>query len=214
MRQELNGILAFVGILWAVFAVSLIPGLNLNDHFGLIPRSAEGLPGIFAMPFLHGSFSHLLNNTVPLVVLLMLLFSSRTHPIGIILCLVILSGSMLWLFGRNTGANGPMGHIGASGLIYALIAFLIMAGILERKMVPLAISVLVGFLYGGTLIWGVFPISGENISWDGHLMGAVAGGVFAWATVKRKPRAKKPDRALNARLNQTDTSAESTVITG
>ena len=185
MRKELNGILVFVGILWVVYAISLIPWLNLNDRLGLTPRSVQGLPGILAMPFLHGSISHLLNNTVPLVVLLMLLFSSRQHPILIITCLVILSGSMLWLVGRSAT------HVGASGLIYAMIAFLIMAGILERKMIPLAISVLVGFLYGGTLIWGVFPMSNQHVSWEGHLLGAIAGGLFAWGTVKRKPGTKK-----------------------
>ncbi|MCA9034699.1 MAG: rhomboid family intramembrane serine protease [Planctomycetaceae bacterium] len=185
MRKELNGILIFIGILWVIFGIDFILPWDLNSELGLIPRTTRGLWGILTMPFLHGSVKHLLSNTVPLVVLLMLLFSSRPHPVRVIICLVILSGAMLWLVGRSHA------HVGASGLIYALMAFLITAGLLERKIVPMAISILVGVLYGGTLIWGVLPRTDSNISWEGHLLGAVAGGVFAWGTVKRKPRKKK-----------------------
>lgn len=181
MRKELNGILIFVGIIWVVFLIDLVLPISFTE-FGVIPRTIPGLRGIIMMPFLHSSFSHLMNNTVPLVVLLILLFSSHRTPLRVITCLTLMSGLLLWTLGRNAV------HVGASGFIYALMAFLIVAGLLERRVVSIAISVLVGFLYGGTLLWGVIPMTDHQVSWDGHLLGAVAGVLFAWLTVKRKPK--------------------------
>lgn len=180
MRKELNGILIFVGIIWGMFLIDLLLPVKLAD-FGLVPRNVSGLMGIVAMPFIHGSFTHLINNTIPLVVLLILLFSSHPHPIRVIISLTVLSGLLLWIFGRSAV------HVGASGFIYSLMAFQIVSGVLERRIVSIAIAILVGFLYGGTLIWGVLPFTGSQVSWDGHLLGALAGALFAWGTVKRRP---------------------------
>jgi membrane associated rhomboid family serine protease len=81
---------------------------------------------------------------------------------------------LLWIFGR------PAVHIGASGLISGLTAFLILSGFLEHRIVPLLVSLLVGFLYGGSLVLGVLPRLGSTVSWDGHLCGAIAGGIVAY----------------------------------
>jgi membrane associated rhomboid family serine protease len=75
-------------------------------------------------------------------------------------------------------------HIGASGLISGLTAFLVFSGILERRIVPLVIALLVGFLYGSSMLIGVIPRVGSQISWDGHLCGAIAGGIVAWALAR------------------------------
>lgn len=178
IREELHGVLLFVGIVWAVFALSLaIPGI---DKYGVVPRTLVGLVGIPAMPFLHANWAHILGNTVPLVVLLSLLAGSRARSWRIVAGVVLLGGLLLWTFGRS--AN----HIGASGLIFGLISFLIVAGFLERRLVPLAISLLVGFLYGGTLLWGIIPRFGSQVSWDGHLAGAVAGAAVAFALTRSR----------------------------
>jgi membrane associated rhomboid family serine protease len=135
------------------------------------------------MPFLHGGWDHLLGNTVPLVVLLCLLAGSRANTYTIVPQIVVLGGILLWVFGtRNTV------HVGASGLIYGLIAFLIVAGFREGRLGALAIALFVGFTYGATLIGGVLPTVGPGISWDGHLMGAIAGAIVARIAVT-------PDRA-------------------
>ena len=89
--------------------------------------------------------------------------------------LVLVGGTLLWLFGR-----GGRVHVGASSLIYGLIAFLIVAGFRERRIASLAVAVLTGFLYGGTLLSGILP-SSKGISWDGHLLDAVGGGIVAFA---------------------------------
>lgn len=180
IREELHGVVLFVGSIWAVYFVSLaFPGL---DRYGLVPRKLVGLIGIGTMPFLHGNFQHILSNTVPLVVLLVLLAGSRAESWEVVVLIAVLGGTLLWLFGRTAV------HIGASGLISGLASFLIFSGFLERRIIPLLIAVLVGFLYGGSLIAGILPRVGSDVSWDGHLCGAVAGEVVAYSLTRDAQR--------------------------
>jgi membrane associated rhomboid family serine protease len=117
-----------------------------------------------------------------LFILLVLLAGSKARSWEIIGDVVLLGGALLWLFGRPNSNN-----IGASGLIFGLIAFLILSGLLEKRLVPLAIALIVGFVYGSTLIYGVLPQIDAQISWEGHLCGAVAGGFVAY-TLTRGPQ--------------------------
>jgi membrane associated rhomboid family serine protease len=173
IREEIHGVALFVGAIWVAYLVSvLFPGM---DQYGVIPRRLGGLPGIAAMPFLHANLQHLLSNTVPLVVLLILLAGSRAESWEVVVIISLLGGLLLWIFGR------PAVHIGASGLISGLAAFLILSGFLEQRIIPLLIALFVGFLYGGSLVLGVLPRIGSNVSWDGHLCGAIAGGLVAYA---------------------------------
>jgi membrane associated rhomboid family serine protease len=120
-----------------------------------------------------------------LIVLLTLLAGSRARSWEIVLEIVLLGGLLLWLLGRH--AN----HIGASGLIFGLIVFLILSGLLERRVIPLIVSASVALLYGGTLLSGVLPGLGPHISWDGHLCGAIAGGMIAYGLTRHpKPLAE------------------------
>ena len=173
IREELSVVLAFVGVIWLVFLIEYIPGLDLTTY-GIVPRTARGLIGILSAPFLHANFGHILNNTIPLTVLLLLLAGSRAATWAIVFSIVLLSGALLWLFGR------PAIHIGASSLIYGLVAYLFVSGIREQRFVSMAIAVLVGFLYGGTLASGILPRWGSHVSWEGHLFGAVAGALIAY----------------------------------
>ena len=176
IRQELTGVILFVGSIWAVFLVSLLfPGL---DEYGVIPRRTIGLVGIPAMPFLHANLQHILSNTVPLFVLLILLAGSRAESWEVVILIAFLGGLLLWIFGREAI------HIGASGLISGLVAFLILSGFLEKRIIPLLIALLVGFFYGTSLVLGIIPRLGSQISWDGHLCGAVAGGIVAFALAR------------------------------
>ena len=181
IREEIHGVVLFVGAIWVVYFVSLVfPGV---DQYGVIPRRFGGLMGIAAMPFLHANLQHLISNTIPLV-----------RPVD-------LAG---WLTGRVVGGGRhhfdpgrvvaldfrrPAVHIGASGLISGLAAFLILSGFLEQRIIPLLIALLVGFLYGGSLILGIVPRLGSQISWDGHLCGAIAGGLVAYSLTRgSRPR--------------------------
>ena len=129
------------------------------------------------MPFLHVDLKHLLGNSVPLAVTLMLLAGSRANSSAIVILIVILSGAGLWLFGRN--AN----HIGASGLAFGLVTFHIFAGVFERRLRSIFIAIIDGLLYASTIIRGVLPFQ-EGVSWDGHLFGGIAGILVALASAR------------------------------
>jgi membrane associated rhomboid family serine protease len=177
IREELVGVIAFVGVVWGVFIIGYMLPFRL-EAFGITPRTRSGLVGILFAPFLHANLEHLINNTIPLIVLLLLLAGSKAQSWKIVFYIVLLSGALLWLFGR------PAIHIGASGLIYGLVAYLIISGIREQRFVPMIISIVVGFLYGGTLASGLVPRLGSQVSWEGHLLGAIAGGVVAYVMTR------------------------------
>ena len=102
--------------------------------------------------------------------------------------MTLLGGLLLWLVGP------PANAIGASGLIFGLIAFMIVAGILERRIVPLLVTLVVGFLYGGSLLWGILPHGDPQVSWQGHLSGAIAGVAVAYAWHERRQRRRAGGR--------------------
>lgn len=186
VHEEIGGVAGFVGAIWAVFLLSC--AVPVIDDYGVVPRTAVGLVGIPAMPFLHADFHHLISNTVPLFVLLVLLAGSRAHSWEVVAAIVLIGGGLLWIFGRSAI------HIGASGLISGLITFLILSGFLERRVVPLLVAILVGFLYGGSFMLGLIPHFGSNISWDGHLCGAIAGAIVAYALTRAgQARPNEPD---------------------
>jgi len=191
VRKNLFSVLAFVGLIWAVYLINLPLKWSEYDlnRFGLEPRTLSGLIGIFTMPFLHDGFNHVLGNTVPLVVLLSMLAFTRSNPKRIMICLTVMSGVMLWVLGR------PKVHVGASGLIYGLAAYLMATGFFERKIASAIAAILVGVLYG-SLFWGLLPTAGQHVSWEGHLLGAVAGGFFAAQTTGRTARKQKQASAI------------------
>ncbi len=183
IREEFRWIVTFIAVLWVVWLVDLILPLKLTD-WGVHPRSMVGLVGIPLMPFLHAGFGHLLSNTIPIAILLTLLAGSRSSSWQVVFEIVLVGGGLLWCFGRSSAT-----HVGASGLVYGLIAFLIVAGFLEKRVASLGVAILVGFLYGTTLLFGVLPSFQQHISWDGHLFGAIAGAIVAYANTRQKTEA-------------------------
>lgn len=173
LRANLQRVALFIATLWIVYFADRILSIDLTQ-FGVIPRHLGGLIGIPCSPFLHANLTHLVSNTVPLAILLVLLFGSTKHPWETVATIIVLGGGLLWLLGRSAV------HVGASGLIYGLIAFIIVNGFRERKLIPIVISLVVALLYGGTLFWGVLPSGDKTLSWDGHLYGAIAGGLLGW----------------------------------
>jgi membrane associated rhomboid family serine protease len=187
VRQELIWVIVFIAAVWVVFLLDRFLPL---EQLGLIPRRLRGLVGIVTMTFLHADWSHLLSNTFPLFILLTLLAGSRAKSWGIVAAIIVVGGLLLWGFGR------PALHIGASLLMFGLISFLIASGLFfERRPVPVIVALVVGFLYGMTLIAGVLPRlgGGDRVSWDGHLCGALA-GVFVAYMLTRPRAGSSPDR--------------------
>lgn len=169
ITRDLLGVGIFISCIWVVFAVDYFLPL---ETFGLVPRTARGLIGILTMPFLHGDFKHLLGNTIPLAVTLLLLAGSRANSGAIVALIALLCGIGLWLFGRTAL------HIGASGIVFGLIAFHVFAGIFEKRLKSVIIAAFVGLLYASTLLRGIIPFQ-QGVSWEGHLIGALAGALVA-----------------------------------
>lgn len=172
----------FVLLLWGVFLLDWLLGLDLT-RFGVRPGRPEGIVGVFAAPLLHGGFSHLGSNSVPLFVLLAgALFVYPSAAVRALPVIYVVSGLLVWVFAR------PSNHIGASGLLYGLLLFVFVSGVLRRDARSIALSMLVYFLYG-SMVWGVLPIK-EGVSWEYHLAGAVVGIVCAlvWKHFDIPPR--------------------------
>jgi membrane associated rhomboid family serine protease len=163
---------SLVVVLWLIKLVEFEYGLDFSD-WGVYPREISGLRGIIFSPFIHGNFEHLAANSLPLLILTFSLFFFYRKSSYIILILIfLLSGLFVWLGGREAM------HIGASGIIYGLAAFLFLSGVISYNIRLLTISLIVALLYGG-LIWGIFPVKPE-ISWESHLWGGISGFVLAW----------------------------------
>lgn len=171
-KLKLAALIVFV---W--FLVELIDNMfKLQlESYGLKPKTLEGLAGILTFPFLHGDWNHLLSNATSAIVLFTGLFVF--HPNKSLRYLMILylgSGALLWVIGR-AGTN----HIGASGLIYAVAFFLFVSSIREGNRSSMALSFFIILMYGG-MVWGITPFTVmPNVSWDGHLSGAIVGVALA-----------------------------------
>lgn len=159
-------------VIWCIWLLD--HGLELNlTRFGLYPREAKGLLGIASAPLLHGDWEHIFNNSTAVVMLGWCLMYFYPRLAGRVVGLTwLLGGIGVWLIGRE----GPP-HVGASGVIYGMVAFLFTSGMLRGQRTLMALSLLVAFLYG-SLVWGIFPIV-AGMSWESHLCGAFVGLVLA-----------------------------------
>ena len=168
-RLALKLALGFVAVLWLIPLLGW--GLEL-ERFGVRPREWIGLPGILFAPLLHAGFAHLTANTLPLVVLGTTMLHLYPHASLRVLPAVWLGpGIAVWCFGQD-GV-----HVGASGLVYGLVGYIFVAGLLRRDRRAIAASMLVAFMYGA-LTWGVLPIN-RTVSWETHLSAALIGIAMA-----------------------------------
>ncbi|MBN2806000.1 MAG: rhomboid family intramembrane serine protease [Prolixibacteraceae bacterium] len=182
-RYSLVVPLLFIVLIWLVKLSELMLDIRLTE-WGMYPRHAKGLIGILTSPLIHADLKHLIGNSSSFLVLATaLFFFYREMAFRIFWLNYLLSGILLWLGGR---ANW---HIGASGIVYGMAAFLFLSGIFRKDSRLLTISLIVTFLYG-SFIWGLLPLE-EGISWDGHLMGAVSGTVLALIFYKYGPPRRK-----------------------
>lgn len=162
----------FVAGIALLHVIDQIFGLGLA-RFGVVPRDLAGLRGILAAPLLHADLAHLVSNVVPLLVGGTLLLYLYPESSRYVLPAVYLGpGLLVWSFGRASV------HIGASGLVYGIVAYVFVGGVLRRDRRAWAASILVAFLYGA-MVWGVLPLK-TGVSWETHLFAAVIGVVAAF----------------------------------
>lgn len=163
----------FVALIWLVQLLNWALDLGVED-FGVRPRQWAGLPGIVLAPLVHAGFAHLLANTLPLLIVgtaMLYLYPSAARKV--LPAVYLGPGVAVWLFARG-GV-----HVGASGLIYGLVSYVFVAGLIRRDRRAIAASLLVAFLYGAS-VWGVLPIE-RGVSWETHLAAALIGLALAIA---------------------------------
>lgn len=179
LKLQLRILGGLVAIMWATEILDQLVFGGRLDILGIIPRTFIGLRGIAFAPFLHGSFAHLIGNTIPFLVLGWLIMVRQTSDfIWVTLVVALASGLGTWLLGA------PGIHIGASGVVFGYLGYLLLRGFFERRLGSIALSLVVGALYG-SLIWGVLPLQ-QGISWEGHLFGFLGGVLAARLLVSRK----------------------------
>src|SRR5450755_3617335 len=150
-RLAVKMVLGFVALIWLIQLLNWALDLGPED-FGVRPRELIGLPGILFAPLVHGGFGHLIANSPPLLVLgTTMLYLYPKSALRVLPVIYLGSGIAVWLFARSSS------HVGASGLVYGLVSYIFVAGLIRRDTRAIAASLLVCFLYG-TLAWGVLPI--------------------------------------------------------
>lgn len=168
-----------VFLMWLAFSIQFFYGIDLG-FLGIKPRSLSGIPGILTAPMIHGDLSHLISNTLPLLFLGSILFFFYERIGGkVFFRCYFYTNILVWLLSPRASY-----HIGASGLIYGLSAFLIFFGLLRSDFVSLLISLAILFIYGG-IFYGVLPTD-PHISWESHLAGALVGTVTAFNLADKK----------------------------
>jgi membrane associated rhomboid family serine protease len=167
--------------LWMLEFLDQLSGNDL-DQFGIHAREIDGMPEIFTAPFLHAGWDHLASNSIPFYVLgFLVLLSGLARWLASSLIIIVISGMAAWFL---TPANTII--LGASGLIFGWLTYLLARGIWSRRPAQVVVAVLVLVVYGG-LIWGIFP-GGAGVSWQAHLGGAIGGVVAAWLLHRRATR--------------------------
>ncbi len=179
LTRSLAVLIAILGILWVVQLVNVIWFGGGLVQWGVLPRTTRGLPGIVLHPFLHGSWEHLISNTIGFLMLggLVLLREPRDFW-TVSLLATLVAGVGIWLLGRP----GP--HIGISGVIFGYFGYLLLTGVFDRKIGAFLLSLLT-FLIWGRLLLGLSPLQ-RGISWEGHLLGLAGGIAGAWLRARRR----------------------------
>lgn len=183
--------LAFTALLYVVEVFDSLSGEALAREGGIVSRTSEGLDGILTAPLLHGDWSHLWANTVPFLVFGFLAMAGGIGQFVMVTATIwLLGGAAVWAF-------GPDGYytVGASGVIFGWLAFLLVRGFFARSGKQILLSVVLFMIWGGVL-WGVLP-SDPHVSWQGHLFGALAGVLAAWL-VARADRGRRTTPAVGA----------------
>ena len=178
---------SFVALMWVVEAADQVLKATLGnpdlDEAGVRPLESDGLLGIVFQPFLHGDWSHLIGNSVALLVLGSIIAMSGLGPlVRVTLVSWVLSGLVSWVLG---GAGTV--HIGASGIVFGYIFYVIVRGFFSRRFLHLLIGLVIGLYYGVEALAGLSPML-EGVSWQGHLGGAL-GGVLSAYGLRRDRRA-------------------------
>jgi membrane associated rhomboid family serine protease len=172
-QQGLKLLGAIVAVMWAVEVINTLDS-NRLDHDGLYARSVSKFWGILTSPFIHASFAHLFDNTIPFVFLGAIIALHGAKRLALITGFIIVIGGLgTWII-----SPGGVPTIGCSGVVFGYAAYLLARGFFDRSLWEVAVGLVVGAIWGAALISSLVPHSG--VSWEGHLCGAIAGVIVAW----------------------------------
>lgn len=180
---------AIVVLMWLLEAINSLDGQAL-DADGIHPRNVGHLWGILTAPFLHLSFAHLIDNTIPFVFMGVIIALRGVARLAVVTAIVIVVG------GLGTWLIAPAGTVtvGASGVVFGYATYLLSRGIFDRSWLEFLTGIVVGVVWGGALLSSLVPQPG--VSWQGHVCGAVGGLVAAWLLAR--PRARRRPEAVRA----------------
>jgi membrane associated rhomboid family serine protease len=185
-NENIHTILIFTVLTWVVFLLDLVLPI---ENFGIRPRSMMGLIGIITAPFIHANLSHLLTNSLSLIIFgIIFALVVKRRTLAMMIFIILVQGVLTWILARN--AN----HVGASGLIFGLFGYLLLLGYFQRKPKYVVLSLGMALFFGG-LIYGVLPTD-PQISWEGHLCGFFAGAIAAKYVRNGKNQKGKIARAV------------------
>lgn len=195
--------IVIIGLMWSLevwdWLLTLLLAQDGQTHsfldgFGIRPRQVSGLPGIFLAPFLHRDFGHLSGNTFPLLGLsLILAFTGLHRFLAATLLIILATGSAVWLFARG----GDAIHLGASGVVFGYLGFLLVKGFIEKRARWILVSLAIAFLYGGILYHNLLPTQ-EHVSFESHIFGLLSGILASYLLAERptdRPRVPEAKRA-------------------
>jgi membrane associated rhomboid family serine protease len=171
-------VLGMLVVMWAAWIANALDHYHL-DQYGILPRNVGHLYGIVTAPFLHASFSHIFGNTIPFLILgVVIAFAGLRRVVLVTLLSILVSGIGVWLT-----ASSHSETIGASGVVFGFAAYLVFRGVFSRHLGELLVGLVVGGVFGLSLLADLIPHSG--VSWQAHLFGGI-GGVLAAALVSRR----------------------------
>lgn len=172
---------AMAALMWVVEIIDTIDDHRLDGH-GIRPRSFDGLDGILFSPFLHGGFGHLIGNTIPFLVLgAVIAFSGALRVLLVTAIVGLVAGIGTWLTAPSNSVT-----VGASGIVLGYATYLLARGIFSRRLMEIAVGVIVAVIWGGSFLFSLIPRPG--VSWQAHLFGAIGGVVAAWLLTQERRR--------------------------
>ncbi|HEX3975410.1 MAG TPA: rhomboid family intramembrane serine protease [Solirubrobacteraceae bacterium] len=189
VRQSAEGLsllVAIVAIMWIIEVVNSLDSYALDRDGGLIPRDVDRVWAIFTSPFLHASWQHLIDNTIPFVFMGVIIALRGATKLALVTLIVIVVGGLgTWLI-----APADSQTVGASGVVFGYATYLFARGLFDRSILEILTGVIVGVVWGGALVASVVPHTG--ISWQAHVCGAVGGVIAAWLLAGRQMTSRPP----------------------
>ena len=175
LRESTTYPITFVALLWIQLLMQYVFDMQFGSY-GILPRHTDSLVGIITAPMVHADYAHLLSNSIPLLVFgVAILYFYRNVALQSLLLIYVFTGLTVWAFARSGSY-----HIGASGLVYGMWAFILGMGIFQRNIKSIALALLMISFYGGGMVAGMLPDQ-PGVSWESHLFGALVGLLVAYA---------------------------------